>query len=87
MGHERKRFHRAGQGEGRNADEVEGDRPRAEGGVADFGQPVAWASAMAENCAESNAGTRGKARRSEDDDDATMTDARWAASMAMSAMA
>ena len=48
------------------------DRPRAEGGVADFGQPVAWASAMAENCAESNAGTRGKARRSEDGDDATM---------------
>ena len=46
-----------------------------------------WASVIAENCAESNAGRRWKAFRSEDDDDATMPDARRAESMTMSATA
>ena len=40
------------------------------------------ASTMAENRAESNAGTLGKVLRSVDDGDATIPDARWAASMA-----
>ena len=38
-----------------------------------------WASAMAESCVESNAGTRGRALRSDEGADATMPDARWAA--------
>ena len=46
-----------------------------------------WASAIVKNCVESNAGTRGKALRSEDDADATMPDARCAASMTMPATA
>ena len=66
------------------ADGVAGDRLR---GV----WPILasrWASAIEENCAESNAGNRGwKALRSEDDGDATMPDARRAVSMTTSAIA
>ena len=72
-----------GVAEPRAVDGVAGDRP---GGV----WPILasrWASTIATNCAESNAGRRWKAFRSEDDDDATMPDARRAESMATSATA
>ena len=46
-----------------------------------------WASAIAENCAESNVGRGWKALRSEYDGDATMPDTRCAVSMTTSAIA
>ena len=64
-------------------DGVAGDRTRA-------GRPTLaslWASTIAENCADSKAGRRWKALRSEDDGDATMSDARCAVSMIISAIA
>ena len=64
-----------------------------EGAVADRTRGVRpclvrrWESTRAENRAESSSGTRGEASRSEDDDDATMSDARRAAFMSMPATA
>ena len=46
-----------------------------------------WELIKAENLAESSAGTRGKAARSEDDGDVEMPDERRVTSMAMSATA
>ena len=46
-----------------------------------------WVSIMSENCADSKAGRRWKAPRSEVDEDATMSDARCAVSMTISAIA
>ena len=46
-----------------------------------------WELIKVENWAESSSGTRGEASRSEDDGDATMSDARLVTSMTMSATA
>ena len=54
------------------------------------GRPILarrWVSTMLENCADSMAGRRWKAPRSEVDVDATMSDARCAVSMTISAIA
>ena len=64
-------------------DGVAGDRTRV-------GRPILASlrvSTIAENCAHSKAGRRWKALRSEDGGDATMSDARCAVSMAISATA
>ena len=67
----------------RRAAEVVGDRT---GGVR-LSLASRWASTAASNCAESNAGRRWKASRSEDDDDATIPYARCIASMTTPATA
>ena len=65
-------------------DGVAGDRIRV------VGRPILarrWVSTMLDNCADSKAGRRWKAPRSEVDVDATMPDARCSVSMTISAIA
>ena len=79
----RRRLVRIGAAPPCTVEGIAGDRTRA-------GRPTLaslWASALAENCADSKAGRRWKALRSEDDGDATMSDARCAVSMIISAIA